>query len=57
MTETIGYWHGVPIHELEKEGLLEVIKFLYEEMERYRKDRDAWKQAGDITKYLLNKVG
>jgi len=53
MTEDIGYWFGEPISTMEREELLEVIKFLCKDLERERKDRDNYREAkGDILKYM-----
>jgi hypothetical protein len=48
-------WQGRPVTELEKEELLEVIDFLVSETEKYREDRDRWRDSGDVAAYLKAK--
>ena len=52
----VSAWKGVPITELSREELIEVIEYCGKEIIELRRDRDAWLKCGDVAEYLRNKV-
>lgn len=46
-------WMDRRIEDLDREELLEVVRFLASENQELRKQVDRWRAAGDPLKYLL----
>jgi hypothetical protein len=45
---------GRPIEELTREELLEVVEWLWGDIQSLRSDRDRWRESGDAIKYMLS---
>lgn len=52
--EYTGTWYGVPIEELPRDDLLDVIKFCSKEIAELKAERNRLFAAVDLSKYLLN---
>ncbi len=50
--DPVGLWKGVPIEDLDRVELINVIKVLGAELRRQTTDRDLWMRAGDPVKYM-----
>lgn len=48
----VALWFGKPVDQLNRDRLLEMVKYCGDEIKRLREDRDRWAKAGDISKYL-----
>jgi hypothetical protein len=48
-------WKGIPISQLSREELIEMIEYCGKEIMMLREDRSRWMRVGDPVRYLMNK--